>query len=51
VILGESVDRQVLWVCKADRSLVARYKQHPGKGGVDEKLMDGMFQASIVSYR
>ncbi|KAL4860149.1 Ubiquitin-conjugating enzyme E2 B [Chlorella vulgaris] len=51
VILGESVDRQVLWVCKADRSLVARYKQHPGKGGVDEKLMDGMFQASVVSYR
>ncbi|KAL4434269.1 hypothetical protein ABPG75_000710 [Micractinium tetrahymenae] len=51
VILGESLDRQVLWACKADRSLIDRYRVDPERGGVDLRLMAGAFEASRVSLR
>lgn len=51
VILSEAMDRQVLWACKADRSLITRYSVDPERGGVDRKLMEGVFQTSRVSFR
>ncbi|EFN51646.1 hypothetical protein CHLNCDRAFT_54899 [Chlorella variabilis] len=51
VVLSEAVDRQVLWVCKADRTMVSRYKVPPRRGGVDAQLMQVFFEASAVSLR
>lgn len=51
VVLGESMDRQVLWACKADRSLIDRYRVDPQRGGVDGLLVAGAFEASRVSLR
>lgn len=51
VVLGECLDRQVLWACKADRSLIERYRVGPERGGVDGRLVAGAFEASKVALR
>ena len=51
MILGESLDRQVLWACKADRGLIERYRVSPERGGMDKQLVEGVFKASQVSLR
>lgn len=51
LLLNEAVDRQVLWVCKGDQGLVARYKRSPKVGGVDPQLLDGFFKHSTIALR
>jgi hypothetical protein len=51
LLLNEAVDRQVLWVCKGDRGMVARYRRSPDAGGLDPQLLDGFFQHSRIALR
>ena len=41
----------MLWVCKADRGLIERYRVSPEHGGMDKQLVEGVFKASQVSLR
>ncbi|KAK3243807.1 hypothetical protein CYMTET_46556 [Cymbomonas tetramitiformis] len=50
-LIGEILDRQILWICKHDPELAQCLRKSPQNTDADMKLLQGAFQASKVSLR
>lgn len=50
-IIVEAMDRNVMWICKADPTLVANFSVPPSSGGVDNTLLQQSCWGSGVSLR
>ena len=50
-ILDETLDRNILWICKHDPSLQDSLARDPDRGGADPELLRKSFEASAVSQK